>query len=366
MSSPVALLGASVRELTAHLGRTLLTVVALLVGILSITGVQITSTAVQESLMRSLELERGRQDSLVVTLPATQRNLVLATKLIDEQFPGRAVLIAEGGVVATAPDGSTFRVRPYRGDLVQAYPLQVEEGAGNTHWVNQAGHQLLLGDSARVTSASQTTSVIHVQRVVDDGDSTPTLYVAMDHLSPLAAGTSMQVLLPPGLGTLDDRKSQFRAALDRAGLSTSEIEAVDVLAELQATLSTVQRGFLIVGAATLLVGMLGVLNIGLATLGNRVEELSLRRALGATRSDIRWIVLLDAILIGVVSAAIGVGLAVVAFHFVMGQFDTSQAIGFPVSAAAVGVGAGLFAGTLGGLAPAIRASRMPIATVMRA
>lgn len=176
----------------------------------------------------------------------------------------------------------------------------------------------------------------------------------------------MQLLVAPGRADLEDSKAQFRATLDRVGLSSSEVEVVDVLSELQETLSTVQRGFLIVGAATLLVGVLGVLNIGLATLGNRVEELGLRRALGATRADIRWIVLLDAILIGLFSAVVGVALAGVGFHLVMTQLDPSRTIGFPVSAAAVGVTAGVFAGVLGGLAPAIRASRMPIATVMRA
>ena len=366
MRSAVTLMGASLRELTAHLGRTLLTVVALLVGILSITGVQVTSTAVQDSLMRSLELERGRQDSLVVTLPATQRNQNLATTLMTGPYLDRAVLIAEGGVSASAQDGTAYRVRPYRGNLMRAYPLRIEQQMGSAHWSNQSGQKILDGQPALLTSASQATTAIHVHGLVDDGDSTPTLYVAMDSLPALAPDASMQLLVAPGRADLEDSKAQFRATLDRVGLSSSEVEVVDVLSELQETLSTVQRGFLIVGAATLLVGVLGVLNIGLATLGNRVEELGLRRALGATRADIRWIVLLDAILIGLFSAVVGVALAGVGFHLVMTQLDPSRTIGFPVSAAAVGVTAGVFAGVLGGLAPAIRASRMPIATVMRA
>jgi hypothetical protein len=44
---------------------------------------------------------------------------------------------------------------------------------------------------------------------------------------------------------------------------------VDTVDELAATLDTMRTTFLMVGAVTLLVGVIGILNIGLATLNER-------------------------------------------------------------------------------------------------
>jgi putative ABC transport system permease protein len=115
----------------------------------------------------------------------------------------------------------------------------------------------------------------------------------------------------------------------------------------------------------------GILNVGLATVGERVEEFALRRAVGTPRLLLAGIVLAETMITGLLTAAAAIGVAALALEQV-GRFvpndlpRTLQNMDFPWQAAVAGIIAGLVAGVLGGLIPAVRAARIPIATVMRA
>src|SRR5262249_18592551 len=120
----------------------------------------------------------------------------------------------------------------------------------------------------------------------------------------------------------------------------------------------------------LLIGVAGILNVGLATVGERVEELALRRAVGTPRTLLAGIVLAGTLLTGLFTAAAAIGVAVLGVHragaLLSGRIPAVHDLSVPWQAAAAGVAAGLVAGLLGGLIPAIRAARIPIASVMRA
>jgi len=121
----------------------------------------------------------------------------------------------------------------------------------------------------------------------------------------------------------------------------------------------------------LLIGVAGILNVGLATVGERIEEFALRRAVGTPRMLLAGIVLAETMLTGLLTAAAAIGVVALALEQV-GRFlpsgvpRTLQALEFPWQAAVAGIIAGIVAGILGGLIPAVRAARIPIATVMRA
>ncbi|MEW2386616.1 FtsX-like permease family protein [Micromonospora sp. NPDC047707] len=127
--------------------------------------------------------------------------------------------------------------------------------------------------------------------------------------------------------------------------------------------------FLGMAGLVLLIGVAGILNVGLATVGERVEEFALRRAVCTSRPLLAGIVLAETLLTGLLTAAAAIGLSALALTAVSTLFgDREQFIRdlvFPWQAGAAGVIAGLVAGLLGGLIPAIRAARIPIATVMR-
>lgn len=65
-----------------------------------------------------------------------------------------------------------------------------------------------------------------------------------------------------------------------------------------------------VGAMTLGIGGVGVMNIMLVSVEERVREIGLRRALGARKSHIRWQFLLEALVMTIAAGVIGMALSV--------------------------------------------------------
>jgi putative ABC transport system permease protein len=65
----------------------------------------------------------------------------------------------------------------------------------------------------------------------------------------------------------------------------------------------------VIGAMTLGIGGVGVMNIMLVSVDERVREIGLRRALGAKKSHIRWQFLLEALVLTLAAGAIGMLLA---------------------------------------------------------
>jgi putative ABC transport system permease protein len=114
--------------------------------------------------------------------------------------------------------------------------------------------------------------------------------------------------------------------------------------------------FLGLGAVALLVGAVGVANIMIISVLERRQEIGLRRALGATRGQIRTQFLSEAILLSLIGGVAGV---------IMGAVSTAVyahakgwAVVIPPEAWVGGLAAALAIGALAGLLPAIRAARL--------
>jgi len=121
--------------------------------------------------------------------------------------------------------------------------------------------------------------------------------------------------------------------------------------------------FLGLGAVALLVGAVGVANIMVISVLERRSEIGLRRALGATRGQIRTQFLCEAILLALGGGAAGVGLGVLATAI----YATAKgwAIVIPASAWAGGFAAAMLIGAAAGLLPAMRAARLAPADALR-
>jgi putative ABC transport system permease protein len=164
----------------------------------------------------------------------------------------------------------------------------------------------------------------------------------------------------------------LRARLVGAGVPEDELTAdvINSREEMENQLALIRWIFLGMAALVLLIGVAGILNVGLATVGERVEELALRRAVGTSRLLLAGIVLAETLLTGLLTAAAAIGTGAVGVKVGSVLFGPSypalQGISFPWQAGVAGVIAGVVAGVLGGLVPAILAARIPIATVMRA
>jgi putative ABC transport system permease protein len=114
--------------------------------------------------------------------------------------------------------------------------------------------------------------------------------------------------------------------------------------------------FLGLGAVALLVGAIGVANIMVISVLERRSEIGLRRALGATKGQIRAQFLAEAILLSLVGGAVGVAAGAAATAaYARGHGET---VVIPPDAWAGGLAAALVIGALAGLLPAIRAARL--------
>jgi putative ABC transport system permease protein len=114
--------------------------------------------------------------------------------------------------------------------------------------------------------------------------------------------------------------------------------------------------FLGLGAVALLVGAVGVANIMVISVLERRQEIGLRRALGATRGQIRVQFLSEAVLLSLIGGVVGVIAGSVA-TVVYAHIKNEAAI-IPPEAWAGGLGAAILIGALAGLLPAIRAARL--------
>jgi putative ABC transport system permease protein len=108
---------------------------------------------------------------------------------------------------------------------------------------------------------------------------------------------------------------------------------------------------------------IGVANIMIVSVLERRSEIGLRRALGATKGQIRAQFLGESILLAVIDGVIGVlaGVAATAVY----ASSKHWAVLIPVQAWSGGIATAVLIGAFAGLVPAVRASRMPPAVALR-
>ena len=137
----------------------------------------------------------------------------------------------------------------------------------------------------------------------------------------------------------------------------------DVLTARAAAAGAFNSLFLGLGVVALIVGAVGVANIMIISVLERRSEIGLRRALGATKRQIRTQFLAESILLAVIGGVVGVlaGAAATAVY----ASSKGWAVVIPVEAWSGGIASAILIGAFAGLMPAIRASRMPPTVALR-
>jgi len=137
----------------------------------------------------------------------------------------------------------------------------------------------------------------------------------------------------------------------------------DVLTARAAAAGAFNSLFLGLGVVALIVGAVGVANIMIISVLERRSEIGLRRALGATKAQIRTQFLAESILLAVIGGLVGVlaGAAATAVY----ASSKSWAVVIPAEAWLGGIASAILIGAFAGLMPAVRASRMPPTVALR-
>ena len=149
-------------------------------------------------------------------------------------------------------------------------------------------------------------------------------------------------------------------ALDGAHTPSSASFTISTPQSLVSTASSVDKTLtdLLDGIAgiALLVGGIGVMNIMLMSVTERIREIGLRKALGATPRLIRRQFLLEAGMLGLAGGALGLLIGLIGSMVLPGAIGDPIALSAPATAAALGVA--LAIGIVFGVYPAARAARL--------
>jgi putative ABC transport system permease protein len=154
-----------------------------------------------------------------------------------------------------------------------------------------------------------------------------------------------------------------RTANPQAPNEVNVSQPSDVLTARAAAAGAFDSLFLGLGVVALIVGAVGVANIMIISVLERRSEIGLRRALGATKGQIRTQFLAESILLAVIGGVVGVlaGIAATAVY----ASSKHWAIVIPAEAWSGGIASAILIGALAGLMPAVRASRMPPTVALR-
>ncbi|MDJ0376676.1 ABC transporter permease [Cryobacterium sp. PH31-L1] len=125
-----------------------------------------------------------------------------------------------------------------------------------------------------------------------------------------------------------------------------------------------------IAGLVLLLGALGLVNIALVTLKQRIREIGIRRSFGATAGRVFFAVMMESVVATVVAGIVGVIAAVLIVEspFVedfISQGQVTDFPPFPVEAAVLGLVCATAVGALAGLVPALVAVRVKVIDAIR-
>ena len=146
--------------------------------------------------------------------------------------------------------------------------------------------------------------------------------------------------------------------------NTFTIRKQDDWVKMQDQQASVLTTFLALAASiSLLVGGIGISNIMLVSVTERTREIGVRRALGATRSNILWQFLTEAVVLSVLGGLLGVAFAFLTI-WVLKTFTALPAIA-DSWAVALGLGFSGVVGIVAGFLPALKAANLDVIDALR-
>lgn len=331
----------SVRQLLAHKIRFFMTSFAVVLGVSFVVGSLVVTDTVRRSFDTLMtEVTAGVDLQVRSEAPFDEQSFTgnrepLPAALVDVISDVDGVEVAEGSVAGTAqpvgPDGEPVSttgaplIGTSWGDNDRLYPVTLNLGEKP----DEAG-EVALDQGTFEDQGFELGSTIDV--LVPDGRESFTLVgTATFGTSNSLAGAVLTMFSPEEAqrvfasdGRYDEIVIGLEPGADRAGVQAAladvlpdgvEIvtgeevgqEGADAFGEITDIFGNVLLGF---AAVALFVSAFYIYNTFSIILGQRIRELALLRAVGATAAQIRRTVILEALLVGVVSWVIGIGTGV--------------------------------------------------------
>ncbi|RHW19063.1 ABC transporter permease [Sphingomonas gilva] len=154
------------------------------------------------------------------------------------------------------------------------------------------------------------------------------------------------------------------AALARPGSSLQAMNAQRILQTMNAQKAVHSRMLAAIGAISLLVGGIGVMNVMLMSVMERRREIGLRAAIGATPRDVQALFVIEAAVLTLVGGVVGTLFGLLAGYAI--AVSSGWDFGLAVWTLPLGPGVAGLIGLVFGLYPAITASRLDPIEALRA
>lgn len=399
------------QEVRIHKTRVMLSLIGVAVAVCALTTVVGLGAVAQAAIIQNQERASGRPANLVMSA-STPDGFPAGTGKVEEVWrttleryditqtsryipTQQTVQFADGATptellgVDTAY-GTMHRVQLEKGQWFSATDAERLAPAIliNSVFYDRLGRpDLATHPTATFLGQQNTTAVITGVLQTSDWEITPRAYMLADAVTALPASATAPAG-PPGMPNYPTSATNYEMWVP------PEIadQLVEVLQrDLQAALGTeataqVYRGDyaayggdpflstkLLVGAVALLVlllGALGLVNIALVTLKQRIREIGIRRSFGATAGRVFFAVMMESVVATVVAGIFGVIAAILIVtnpwvEDLIGQGQVSEFPPFPLEAALIGLAAATLVGALAGLLPALVAVKVKVIDAIR-
>ncbi|TDB80214.1 MULTISPECIES: ABC transporter permease [unclassified Micromonospora] len=355
------MLRAMLRDLRAHLGRVVMTLAAIVLGVAFVVATWVVSDSAaatvggaQRTDLAAL-VHRESEDPTATDIPADVRDRLArlpgVTRAEGVREGYAALVRADGKLGATSwPDaGGTdwdgsqrFTLSAGRGPQ-RAGEVALEQGAAA-----EAG--LTVGDSARVLlggDRSDTATVVGVFTYRPAGhELDPAVAYDADTAARLLRPRDAAADVVPGFARIElsgpDERAVIAAAQAELGPgfeveSGSSLRAVREQASHDAA-DTIRKALLAFAAVALMAGVFVIANTFTMLVTQRTRQFALLRAVGARRRQVRRAVLAEAVVLGLVGSTVGVVLGVGLGLLAMRLLPVAGTVAYAVSPWAVLVG----------------------------
>lgn len=371
-------------DLRGNRTNAVLSFLALCVAMCSVVLVSVASRIGTDALVARSEQVNGRPVTMQATLPAEGWSRERIAR-ISSSMGSWNLADSEGSLVldraTTLGEGVPATLRLTVGDYQKVRRITLTAGrwfSDSTYpgeaVVNQAAVVSLGGrDAVELELGFMPALSLSVVGVVSDGLAEPVLYASAEGVSSAAPMTApSQALLIAHTTNMrsDDVISLMNDAATGVGLRDPlEVSRVDEAAQVRDSLSTISNVFFVVSLTGLVVAVIGMINVGIASVRERARDFTIRRAMGATRSRIVGIVTASTVLIGIGATISAIGLSYGAIRTLV-PYMISPTSGileptFPWSVALSAAAGGITASLISGLAPAIRTRSLDLASLLR-
>jgi putative ABC transport system permease protein len=388
-------------EVRIHRTRVLLSLIGVAVAVTAITSVVGLGSVAEQSLRESNERNGGRPASIQVYVNSRDGSSIDSAAVstafqssmdrygieyhsrrldgsLRIQFANGAADVSASGI--DVPFGAMHRVPMSHGswfaasDQTRLAPAIV---VNDVFWRQLGSPDLRTHPTASVLGEHPTTAVVIGVTRSSPYEDTPTMYLLTEAYAAMA-DSAAQNGPPPGFEAWvpPDIAQQLIPLLKRdlsgaapAG-STVEVNRSDYAAygdgDPLLPFKIVVGG---VAGLVLFLGALGLVNISLVTVRQRIREIGIRRSFGATAGRVFFAVMMESVVATLAAGVVGVAAAIAIVENPWLQSQISQGVvdlpPFPIEAAVIGLVAATAVGALAGLLPAIVAVRVKVIDAIR-